>query len=226
VIILSIDFIKINNMINIRISLQEVTKDSWLSSISDFTIRIKMFESFNEARKEGFIEVKELKDKTQHQNEGMDKGISARFVQNAFANVLVNGPGYVNAFMLLNEIKEKLKLLMTLDKNDSAYYDHCVDLVKKELAEILKNEVQKAVVADDQASERLFTNYIDNVVAFCEGAKITHPFTGEEVDPDEKLRRYKAACEGVSCNKIDGMDTIDQITGCMIKCQYSYDYIP
>jgi len=40
----------------------------------------------------------------------------------------------------------------------------------------------------------------------------------------EKLRRYKSACESVSCDKIGNMDTIEDITGCMVRCKFSYDY--
>lgn len=131
--------------------------------------------------------VKELRDK--YPNEGMFRGVSARFVQNAISNALVSNPGYINPFMVMNELKAKLKLLMINDENDRAFYDSCVDLAKKELDEILKNEVQRALVADNSAIERLFTNYIDNVVAHVEKTKVRNPYTGQEVEPDERLMR-------------------------------------
>jgi serine protein kinase len=133
--------------------------------------------------------VKELRQKTKNQSEGLKRGISARFVQNAISNALVSNPGYVNPFMVMSEIKEKLKFLMINSEDDRQFYDGCVDAAKKELDEILKNEVQRALVADDSAIERLFANYIDNVVAHCEKAKIKNPYTGQEVDPDERLMR-------------------------------------
>lgn len=131
--------------------------------------------------------VKELRDK--YSNEGLFRGVSARFVQNAISNALVSNPGYINPFMVMNELKAKLRLLMINDENDRTFYDSCIELAKKELDEILKNEVQRALVADNSAIERLFTNYIDNVVAHVEKTKVRNPYTGAEVDPDERLMR-------------------------------------
>jgi len=131
--------------------------------------------------------VKELRDK--YSNEGMYRGVSARFVQNAISNALVSNPGYINPFMVMNELKAKLRLLMINDENDRTFYDSCIELAKKELDEILKNEVQRALVADNSAIERLFTNYIDNVVAHVEKTKVRNPYTGAEVEPDERLMR-------------------------------------
>jgi serine protein kinase len=131
--------------------------------------------------------VKEMKDK--YPNEGLGMGVSARFVQNAISNALVSNHVYINPFMVLNEIQEKLKNLMINDENHRGYYASCVELAKKELDEILKNEVQKALVADNNAIERLFTNYIDNVVAHVEHTKVRNPYTGQEVEPDERLMR-------------------------------------
>jgi serine protein kinase len=132
--------------------------------------------------------VKELRDK--YPNEGMARGVSARYVQNKISNALVDNPGYVNMFMVLNEIKAGLgNFALIVDENDKSWYDNCVELVKKELDDILKNEVQKALVSDENAIVRLYTNYIDNVVAHVEKTKITNPFTGKEEEPDERLMR-------------------------------------
>jgi serine protein kinase len=132
--------------------------------------------------------VKELRDK--YADEGMSRGVSARYVQNKIANALVSNPGYVNMFMVLNEIKEGLgTFALIVDENDRQHYDNCIELVKKELDDILKKEVQRALVADENAITRLYTNYIDNVVAHVEKTKITDPFTGAEMEPDERLMR-------------------------------------
>jgi len=132
--------------------------------------------------------VKELRDK--YPEEGMKRGVSARYVQNKISNALVSNPGYVNMFMVLNELKSGLQgYALITDENDRGWYDTCVELAKKELDEILKNEVQRALVADENAIVRLFTNYIDNVVAHVEKTKIINPFTGQEQEPDERLMR-------------------------------------
>lgn len=131
--------------------------------------------------------VKEMREK--YSTEGM-KGVSARFVQNAISNTLVSNPGYINPFMVLSELKEKLKFLLNIqDENERDLYENCIVLARKELDDILKNEVQKALVGDPAAIERLFVNYIDNVVAHCEKTKVRHPLTGEEMEPDERLMR-------------------------------------
>lgn len=132
--------------------------------------------------------VKELKDK--YPGEGMDRGISARYVQNKISNALVGNHSYINPFMVLNEVELGLQnYSLITNEDDRRFYASCVDLVKQELEEVLKNEVQKALVSDDNAIIRLCSNYIDNVFAHIEGTKIKDPFTGKDMDPDERLMR-------------------------------------
>ncbi|MCI0563742.1 MAG: hypothetical protein MN733_35155, partial [Nitrososphaera sp.] len=134
--------------------------------------------------------VKELKDRMEKYQEGLKRGISARFVQNAMSNALVTtSHNYIGPFMLLNEIKEKLKILMTSNKEDVAYAESCLAHAEAELDEILKEEVQRAIVGDEDVLERVFSNYIDNVVAFCNKEKLTNKVTGKDMDPDERLMR-------------------------------------
>jgi len=134
--------------------------------------------------------VKELKDRMEKYQEGLKRGISARFVQNAISNALVTtSHNYIGPFMVLNEIKEKLKILMTSNKEDIAYSESCLAHAEAELDEILKEEVQRAIVGDEDVLERVFTNYIDNVVAFCNKERITNKMTGKDMDPDERLMR-------------------------------------
>lgn len=131
--------------------------------------------------------VKELRDK--HTKEGLHRGLSARFTQNAISNALVSNPGYINPFMVLNELQEKIKTLMINDEEHRQHYMNSIDVAKKELDEILKTEVQKALVSDTNAIERLYSNYIDNVVAHVEKTKVKDPYTQREVEPDERLMR-------------------------------------
>jgi serine protein kinase len=132
--------------------------------------------------------VKELKDK--YPSEGMDRGISARYVQNKISNALASNYKYINPFMVLNEIESGLRnFALITNEDDRKFYAGCVDLAKQELEEILKNEVQKALVSDENAIVRLCTNYIDNVFAHIEKSKVIDPYTGREVEPDERLMR-------------------------------------
>lgn len=132
--------------------------------------------------------VKELHDK--FPSEGMDSGVSARYVQDKIANCLSSHHDYINPFMVLNEIREGLhhSSLIT-NEEDKGKYIECVDLVMKELDQILKNEVQKALVGDEETIKRLCSNYIDNVVAFINKSKVVNPYTQKEQEPDERLMR-------------------------------------
>jgi len=133
--------------------------------------------------------VKELMDA--EPDEGMDQGISARFVQNKVSNALVSHHDYVNPFMVLHEIKEGLKTYALIGDNEQirANYERCVEAAKKELDEILKNEVRRALVMDDDAIERMFNNYLDNVFAYINREKVRNEYTGEYEAPNERLMR-------------------------------------
>lgn len=132
--------------------------------------------------------VKELRAK--HENEGMVGGVSCRYVQDKISNCLSNRNDYINPFMVLNELKDGLahSSLLT-NKDEISKYRACIDLAKKELDEILKKEVQQAIVGNKEAIIRLCSNYIDNVTAYINNTKILNPYTGQEQLPDEKLMR-------------------------------------
>jgi serine protein kinase len=61
--------------------------------------------------------------------------------------------------------------------------------VRGEFDEIVKNEVQRAITADEEAIKRLSANYIDNVKAYTQKQKVRNPFTGQDESPDERLMR-------------------------------------
>jgi serine protein kinase len=132
--------------------------------------------------------VKEMKDK--YPEEGMNGGVSVRYLQDKISNCLANNHEYVNMFMVLNELKDGLdnSSLLT-NKEQVGRYISCVDLALKKLTEILKAEVQKALVGDEDAIIRLCTNYIDNVMAYINKSKIKDPITGQDRKPDERLMR-------------------------------------
>ena len=132
--------------------------------------------------------VKELKDK--YPDEGMSSGVSVRYLQDKISNCLANNHDYVNMFMVLNELRDGLENSSLLtNKEQVSRYITCVDLAVKKLTEILKNEVQKALVGDKEAVKRLCTNYIDNVMAYINKNKIKDQITGQDRKPDERLMR-------------------------------------
>jgi len=139
----------------------------------------------------GFTEdnIKELRKEARR--EGME-GISPRYVQDKISNALVNyqGDGYINPFMVMNELDSGLKNhpLIT-DKDQRERYRELLTVVKGEYTEIVKNEVQRAISADEEAIKRLCANYIDNVKAYTQHEKVVNKFTGQAEEPDERLMR-------------------------------------
>lgn len=132
--------------------------------------------------------VKELRDKST--KEGLDYGLSARFVQEKISNCLASDRAYINPFMVLNELKKGLRSSSLLsDQDEIARYEDCEQIARQELDEILKNEVRRALIGDETALQRLCANYIDNLMAYINKTKVRNPYTGQEQSPDEGLMR-------------------------------------
>ena len=123
--------------------------------------------------------------------EGM-QGISPRYIQDKISNALVSeqGEGTINPFMVMNELEEGLRH-HSLIANDELrkHYKDLLALVKEEYEDIIKNEVQKAISADEDAIARLCANYVDNVKAYTQREKVRNKYTGQDEEPDERLMR-------------------------------------
>jgi serine protein kinase len=134
--------------------------------------------------------VKELRKETKR--EGLD-GISPRYVQDKISNAIVNGVGgggYINPFMILNELDKGLKTHALIENDDQRKrLQEIIGLVKREYEEIVKNEVQRAISADEEAIAKLCGNYIDNIKAFTLKEKIKNVYTGKAEEADERLMR-------------------------------------
>ena len=133
--------------------------------------------------------VKELRKESKR--EGME-GISPRYVQDKISNALVNdsGEGTINPFMVLNELDKGLRhhSLITSDEQRKRFTE-IIGMVKREYEEIVKNEVQRAISADEDAIMKLAANYIDNIKAFTLKERVKNRYTGQDEDPDERLMR-------------------------------------
>lgn len=133
--------------------------------------------------------VKELRKEAKR--EGMD-GISPRYVQDKIANCLVSdrGQSNINPFLLMNELESGLRShsLITSEEQRKRYRE-LLAVVKQEYEDIVKNEVQRAISADEEAIARLCANYIDNVKAYTQREKVKNPYTGQDEEPDERLMR-------------------------------------
>jgi serine protein kinase len=139
----------------------------------------------------GFTEdnIKELRKEAMR--EGMN-GISPRYIQDKISNALVvyQEEGYINPFMVLTELETGLKnhALITNEEDRKRYRD-MLSLVRDEYTEIVKNEVQRAISADEEAITRMCANYIDNIKAYTQREKLRNKYTGQYEEPDERLMR-------------------------------------
>jgi len=124
-------------------------------------------------------------------HEGM-LGISPRYVQDKISNALVvnTDSTSLNPFMVMNELETGLKH-HSLIQNDELrdHYRQLISVVKEEYTDTVKNEVQRAIAADEEALTRLCGNYIDNVKAYTQRERVKNKFTGQDEEPDERLMR-------------------------------------
>ncbi|HET6372057.1 MAG TPA: serine protein kinase [Candidatus Polarisedimenticolia bacterium] len=157
---------------------------------ADLTLLQKL-KLYNGKTLPGFTEdnVKELRKETAR--EGME-GISPRYIQDKISNALVSdaGEGCINPFMVLNELDGGLRhhTLINSDEQKKRYRD-LLAVVKQEYEDIAKNEVQRAISADEEAISRLCANYVDNIKAYTQKEKVRNKYTGQMEDPDERLMR-------------------------------------
>ena len=153
--------------------------------------RLQKMKLYNGKSLPGFTDdnVKELRKEALR--EGM-QGISPRYIQDKISNCLVSDmeEGCVNPFMVLKELESGLKhhSLIT-DEEQREFYAELLTNVREEYEDIVKNEVQRAISADQKAIGRLCGNYIDNVKAYTQREKVKNKYTGDYEDPDERLMR-------------------------------------
>lgn len=133
--------------------------------------------------------VQELKDEGKELKEGME-GISPRFIQDKLSAALsTDRYSHVNAFILMNEIRDGLRHHALVNKDQRQKYEALLADVEEEYTDIVKNEVQRAICADEEAIARLCSNYVDQVKAYCQKERIRNKYTGQEEEPDEQLMR-------------------------------------
>ena len=139
----------------------------------------------------GFTEDNVLELKRESPNEGMT-GISPRYIQDKISNALVAHPDEdnINPFMVMKQLEEGLRHhALIKDDEQFRYFKELLSTVREEYEDIVKNEVQRAIAADEEALARLCSNYIDNVKAYTQGEKVRDRYTGNYEGPDERLMR-------------------------------------
>ena len=133
--------------------------------------------------------IKQLHKEARH--EGLE-GISPRYVQDKLSNALVvnTTATSLNPFMVMNELEAGLRHHSLIGSDElREHYRQLISMVKEEYTDIVKNEVQRAIAADEDALTRLCSNYIDNVKAYTQHEKVKNRFTGDDEQPDERLMR-------------------------------------
>lgn len=139
----------------------------------------------------GFTEDSVMELQAETKQEGM-VGISARYIQDKLSNVLVSNQTVtcVNPFMLMRELETGLRHHSLITSEDQRkHYRELLSVVRGEYDEIVKNEVQRAITADEAAIKRLCGNYIDNIKAYTQKQKVRNLYTGQDEAPDERLMR-------------------------------------
>lgn len=139
----------------------------------------------------GFTEDNVIELKRESPNEGMT-GISPRYIQDKISNALVSHPDEdnINPFMVMKELEEGLRHhALIKDEEQFRYFRELLTTVREEYEDIVKNEVQRAIAADEEALTRQCANYIDSVKAYTQREKVRNRYTGNYEEPDERLMR-------------------------------------
>ena len=123
------------------------------------------------------------------EEEGMT-GIDPRYVINRISSALdPQDLQCINALDVLRALKDGLDQHPSITKEERERYLNFISVARKEYDELAKKEVQKAFVYSYEESARtLFENYLDNIEAYCNWAKIKDPL------PVKKWIRMSGSC--------------------------------
>ncbi|MFT5286811.1 MAG: serine protein kinase [Planctomycetota bacterium] len=122
------------------------------------------------------------------EREGM-YGISPRYVQDKIATSLVSDKQGITPLDVLDALEQGLRHHSLISNEETRKrYVQLLSYAREEYEELVKCEVQVAVSADREATDRLCAKYIDNVKAHTGREKVVDA-SGREHDPDERLMR-------------------------------------
>ncbi|MBB6669643.1 PrkA family serine protein kinase [Cohnella nanjingensis] len=162
---------------------------------------VKKMRLYDGEEVEGYKDADLKEMQNEYADEGMS-GIDPRYVINRISSALIKHDlPCINALDVLRALKEGLDQHPSITKEEREKHLNFISAARKEYDNLAKKEVQKAFVYSFEESARtLFENYLDNIEAYCNWAKIKDPLTGEEMDPDERLMRSIEEQIGVSEN--------------------------
>ena len=152
---------------------------------------IQKLKLYNGKTLPGFTEdnIRELRAETTR--EGLE-GISPRYIQDKISNAIVDDQheSCVNPFMVINELDRGLDHHSLIANNETRkHYRDLITMVKQEYEDIAKNEVQRAICADEESIRQLCSNYIDNIKAYTQKERVRNRYTNQDEEPDERLMR-------------------------------------
>jgi len=162
---------------------------------------VKKMRMYDGQEVEGFKDADLKEMQNEYVEEGMS-GIDPRYVINRISSALIKGDmECINALDVLRALKDGLDQHASITKEERERYLNFISIARKEYDNLAKKEVQKAFVYSfEESAKTLFENYLDNIEAYCNWAKIKDPLTGEEMDPDERLMRSIEEQIGISEN--------------------------
>jgi len=131
--------------------------------------------------------VKSLQEEAER--EGLD-GISPRYVVNRLAACFAkHDVQAVTPIAAIRSLKEGLPTNAKLDKDQIARLEDIASICIEEYSKIATNDVQKAFFVNfEHEIKNLLANYIDNVGAYLDDAKVENEW-GDMVEADERLMR-------------------------------------
>lgn len=162
---------------------------------------VKKMKMYDGESVEGFKEADLKEMQNEYIEEGMT-GIDPRYVINRISSALIRHDlQCINALDVLRALKDGLDQHPSISKEEREKYLNFIAVARKEFDELAKKEIQKAFVYSyEESAKTLFNNYLDNIEAYCNWAKMKDPLTGEEMDPDERLMRSIEEQIGISEN--------------------------
>jgi serine protein kinase len=126
--------------------------------------------------------------RAENEEEGM-AGISPRYVQDRIAAALVADGAHVSPLDVLECLGEGLRHHSLVSNEEvRKRYTQLLATAREEYEEVVKREVQVAVSADQDATDRLCAKYVDNVKAYTTREKVLDD-QGRPHDADERLMR-------------------------------------
>ena len=162
---------------------------------------IKKMKLYDGQSVEGYTskDVRELRE--EFPLEGMD-GLSPRYIINRLSTALVKpGVRCINPLDALRTLKDGLEQHTGVGEESKERLVNLIYDTRKEFDELAKTEVQKAFVYSfEESAQALLNNYLDNIEAFVNKAKIVDPITEEDLEPDENLMRSIEEPIGISEN--------------------------